>query len=74
MSRMPNVRRHRPDGWRGEVQLSLFLVDPEALACDVETRVQAILARRRSMNASGQAGEDVVQIRAAVVMAMEVSS
>lgn len=33
MARMPNVRRNRPDGHRGEVQLSLL---PEAGAVDIE--------------------------------------
>ncbi|WP_159272029.1 hypothetical protein [Variovorax boronicumulans] len=32
----------------------------------VEQQVQAILARRRAMNASGQAGEDIAFIRAAI--------
>lgn len=37
---------------------------------NIETRVQALLARRRAMNASGQAGEDVHQIRAAFAAAL----
>lgn len=44
-------------------QLSLFAavgVD------DIDAEVQAILARRRAHNASGQAGEDIHLIRAAV--------
>ncbi|WP_200230250.1 hypothetical protein [Rubrivivax gelatinosus] len=43
------------------VQLQLFPdVDP------LEQRVQAILARRRATNSSGQAGEDIAFIRAAL--------
>lgn len=43
-------------------QLPLF----SAVAIDVEARVQAILARRRAANASGQAGEDIDLIRVAL--------
>jgi len=43
-------------------QLELF----SAEADDVEQEVQAILARRRAMNVSGQAGEDIHLIRAAL--------
>ncbi|WP_156089051.1 hypothetical protein [Paucibacter sp. KBW04] len=42
-------------------QLELF---PEV--DDVEQEVQAILARRRAMNVSGQAGEDIDLIRSAL--------
>lgn len=42
-------------------QLELFPAVDE-----VEKEVQSILARRRAMNASGQAGEDIDLIRAAL--------
>lgn len=41
---------------------------------DVEQQVQAILARRRAMNASGQKGEDIANIRAAIIKARGVSA
>lgn len=37
---------------------------------DVEQKVQEILARRRAMNTSGQNGEDIANIRAALTAAM----
>lgn len=46
-------------------QLQLF-TQVSSDTVDVEQQVQAILARRRAMNASGQAGEDIVFIRAAI--------
>lgn len=46
-------------------QLGLF-EQPED---DVEARIQALLARRRAMNVSGQAGEDIENIRAAFAAA-----
>lgn len=46
---------------RNTAQLSLF----EQHEDDVEARIQALLARRRAMNVSGQAGEDIENIRAA---------
>lgn len=36
---------------------------------DIELQVQAILARRRAHNASGQNGEDISLIRAAIAKA-----
>lgn len=45
-------------------QLPLFPV-----AESIEQQVQAILARRRRMNVSGQAGEDIDLIRAAIASA-----
>lgn len=49
-------------------QLQLF---PDEF--DIEQKVQAILARRRAMNASGQSGEDIEHIRAAIAKADGVS-
>lgn len=46
---------------RYTAQLGLF----EQHEDDVEARIQALLARRRAMNVSGQAGEDIENIRAA---------
>jgi len=46
-------------------QMQLFN-ESDADAQSVEQQVQAILARRRAMNASGQAGEDIAYIRAAI--------
>ena len=36
---------------------------------DIETQVQAVLARRRKFNCSGQNGEDIALIRAAITKA-----
>lgn len=44
-------------------QMQLF---PDVEADGIEQQVQAILARRRAVNASGQAGEDIDLIRAAI--------
>lgn len=46
---------------RNTAQLGLF----EQHEDDVEARIQALLARRRAMNVSGQEGEDIENIRAA---------
>lgn len=46
-------------------QLPLF-AEGAPDADDIERQVQAILSRRRAMNASGQAGEDIANIRAAI--------
>lgn len=43
-------------------QLLLF----PAVVVDIEAMVQAILERRRAFNVSGQAGEDIDLIRAAL--------
>lgn len=40
----------------------------------IEQKVQAILARRRAMNTSGQAGEDIHFIRAALTEAAGAAS
>lgn len=47
------------------IQLSLFADVPRI---DVETAVQAILALRRKYGTSGQSGEDIHLIRAALMM------
>ncbi len=50
---------------RSAAQLGLF----EQLDNAVEARIQALLARRRAMNVSGQAGEDIEHIRSAFTTA-----
>lgn len=52
---------------RNTTQLGLFEQHEDDVEAqdDVEARIQALLARRRAMNVSGQAGEDIEKIRAA---------
>lgn len=57
------MRTHCESPIGAPTQLGLF--DQPTPDGDIESRIQALLARRRAMNVSGQGGEDIHHIRAA---------